>query len=148
MKKIILSLAIVAALSGTMAPLGAEESNPAIVHRQAILDTVGGHMKAIKSILVLGFDAPQDVAFHAQGIVDGFSHMGNSFPPGSDKGETKAKPEIWTQGDKFKQHNGNALKAANDLVGASKGSDKQAILAAFKKMGEACKACHDDFKGK
>lgn len=87
--KNILSLAVITTLFLTIAPLGAEESNPAIVHRQAIYDIVGGHMKAIKSILMLEFDASKDLTFHAQGVVDGFSHMGNSFPPGSDKGKPR-----------------------------------------------------------
>ncbi|MBF0137410.1 MAG: cytochrome c [Magnetococcus sp. DMHC-1] len=148
MKKTIYSLAIVATFLSSSAPLLAEESNPAIVHRQGIYGIAGGHMKALKSILLLDFAAPKDLTFHAQGIVDGFSHMGNSFPPGSDKGETKAKPEIWTNNDKFKQLGKNAFEAANELVKATQGSDKQVTLAAFKKLGEACKACHDDFKSK
>ncbi|MBF0425040.1 MAG: cytochrome c [Magnetococcales bacterium] len=151
MKKFVLSLAVSAVLVGVVVPAQAqegEESNPAIVHRHGIYTIVGGHMKAIKSILLLGFDAPKDVTFHAQGIADAFSHMGNSYPPGSDKGETKAKPEIWTQGEKVKQLGGNAFAAANDLAKVSQGGDKQASLVAFKKLGETCKACHDEFKKK
>lgn len=129
-------------------PLFAEESNPSIIHRQGIYGAVGGHMKAIKSILLLEFDAAKDVTFHAQGIVDAFTHMGNSFPPGSDKGETKAKPEIWTDKDKFAQLGKNAFGAANELLKAAQGGDKQITLAAFKKLGETCKSCHDDFKSK
>lgn len=146
--KNILSLAVITTLFLTIAPLGAEESNPAIVHRQAIYDIVGGHMKAIKSILMLEFDASKDLTFHAQGVVDGFSHMGNSFPPGSDKGETKAKPEIWSNKDKFDQLGKNAFAAANELLKATQGGDKQTTQAALKKTWEACKACHEDFKSK
>ncbi|MBF0132793.1 MAG: cytochrome c [Magnetococcales bacterium] len=148
MRKTILSLSIAVIPFLLVAPASADESNPSIIHRQGIYSAVGGHMKAIKSILLLEFDAAKDVTFHAQGIVDAFTHMGNSFPPGSDKGETKAKPEIWTDKDKFAQLGKNAFGAANELLKVAQGGDKQVTLAAFKKLGETCKSCHDDFKNK
>ncbi|MEO5347255.1 MAG: cytochrome c [Magnetococcus sp. YQC-9] len=146
MKKI--ALAIAAASVSVVSTFGAfaEETNPAIVHRQGIYKSMAGHMTAMKSILFLGFDAPADLTFHAQGILDGFGHMGNSYPPGSDKGETKAKPEIWTQPEKVKQRATDAVAAAKALLAASSGTDKGATIAAFKSMGEKCKACHDDFR--
>ncbi|RRJ82723.1 c-type cytochrome [Aestuariirhabdus litorea] len=126
--------------------LQAAENNPNIVHRQGIMKIVGGHMGALKSILVLGFDAPQDVSYHAQGMMDALSHMGNSFPPGSDKGETKARKEIWEDMDTFKQR-GKDLRMALEALNAS-ANDKGAALDAFKKVGKACKSCHDDFRKK
>ncbi|MBF0164384.1 MAG: cytochrome c [Magnetococcales bacterium] len=146
MKKIILALAVASVTAVSALSALAEESNPAIVHRQGIYKTMAGHMTAMKSILFLGFEAPADLAFHAQGILDGFGHMGNAYPPGSDKGETKAKPEIWTQPDKVKQRAMDAVGAAKALVAATAGTDKGATIAAFKSMGEKCKACHDDFR--
>ncbi|WP_426415408.1 c-type cytochrome [Aestuariirhabdus sp. LZHN29] len=145
LRPLILSLC---ASSMLMAPvaLQAAETNPNIVHRQGIFKTVGGHMTALKSILVLGFDAQKDVSYHAQGILDAFAHMGNSFPPGSDKGETKARKEIWEDMDTFKQRGKDLRMAAQALKDAS--ADKAASLDAFKKMGKACKACHDDFRKK
>jgi cytochrome c556 len=123
-----------------------DETNPAIVHRQAIYKLASGHMNAIKSILLLGFEAPADTVFHAQGIVDAFSHMGNSYPPGSDKGDTEAKPVIWTEMEKFKQLGQQSFTAATALVAASQTGDKAATLDAFKKLGATCKACHNDFR--
>ncbi|MBF0295895.1 MAG: cytochrome c [Magnetococcales bacterium] len=146
MKKLVLAIAAASVTAVTALSGFADETNPAIVHRQGIYKTMAGHMTAMKSILFLGFDAPADIPFHAQGILDGFGHMGNSYPPGSDKGETKAKPEIWTQPDKVKQRAMDAVAAAKELVKAASGTDKGATIAAFKTMGEKCKACHDDFR--
>ncbi|MEO5334987.1 MAG: cytochrome c [Magnetococcus sp. YQC-5] len=146
MKKILLAIAVAGVTVAASHVALAEETNPAIVHRQGIYKSMAGHMTAMKSILFLGFDAPADLPFHAQGILDAFGHMGNSYPPGSDKGETKAKPEIWTQPDKVKQRAMDGVAAAKALVAAASGSDKGATVAAFKAMGEKCKACHDDFR--
>ncbi|WP_193771255.1 c-type cytochrome [Candidatus Magnetaquicoccus inordinatus] len=146
MKKPILALVLASMAAGTTLAALADETNPAIVHRQGIYKTMAGHMTAMKSILFLGFEAPQDLSFHAQGILDSFMHMGNSYPPGSDKGETKAKPEIWSQPEKVKQRAMDAVGAAKDLVAATSGSDKKVMVTAFKTMGEKCKACHDDFR--
>ncbi|MBF0177827.1 MAG: cytochrome c [Magnetococcales bacterium] len=150
MKKTLLFLALAATLGTTTAIAHADddEGHPAISHRHGIYTIAGGHMKAIKSILIAGFDAPKDVSFHAQGIADAFSHMGDSYPPGSDRGKTKAKPEIWTQGDKVKELGKNAIDAATELAKVSVAGDKETTMAAFKKLGGACKACHDDFKKK
>ncbi|MBF0418132.1 MAG: cytochrome c [Magnetococcales bacterium] len=146
MKKFVLAMAVASVTTVSAFAALAEESNPAIVHRHGIYKIMAGHMTAMKSILFLGFEAPADLAFHAQGILDAFGHMGNSYPPGSDKGETKAKPEIWTQPDKLKQRATEAVDAAKALVAATAGTDKKATIAAFKGMGEKCKACHDDFR--
>jgi cytochrome c556 len=126
----------------------ADETNPAIVHRQGIYKIAGGHMNAIKSILFLGFDAPQDVKYHASAMVDGFMHMGNSYPEGSDFGETKAKEEIWSDMDGFKQRGKEMMMAAKALVAAAEGGDKGEMIGAFKELGGKCKACHDDYRKK
>jgi cytochrome c556 len=148
MKKTVLALSLVASCMAVSLPAFADESNPAIVHRQGIYQIAGGHMTAIKSILFLGFEAPQDVTFHAQSLLDAFAHMGNSYPPGSDQGETKAKPEIWQNFDKVKDLAKNTREAASKLVEVSKGGDKEATMVAFKQLGGTCKACHDDFRKK
>ncbi|MBF0614172.1 MAG: cytochrome c [Magnetococcales bacterium] len=146
MKKIVFAMVLASVTTVGAWSASAEETNPAIVHRQGIYKIMAGHMTAMKSILFLGFAAPADLNFHAQGVLSAFEHMGNSYPPGSDKGETKAKPEIWTQPDKVKQRATDAVTAAKALVAATTGTDKGATVAAFKTMGEKCKACHDDFR--
>lgn len=70
------------------------------------------------------------------------------FTPGSDKGDTKAKPEIWTDWDKFKSRmNGFQMESAK-LASVAKGGDMNAIRAQFGDTAKTCKACHDDFKKK
>lgn len=65
------------------------------------------------------------------------------FVPGSDKGDTKAEPNIWAEMDKFRQ---KADKSQEDLVklsAAAKTSNVDAVKAAVGAVGQSCKACHD-----
>lgn len=67
---------------------------------------------------------------------------------GSDKGETKAKPEVWTEMEKFK---GGTMKLATEsgkLVAAAQGDDMGAIKAQFNDVAKVCKGCHDNFRSK
>ncbi|OAN11515.1 cytochrome C [Photobacterium jeanii] len=67
---------------------------------------------------------------------------------GSDKGDTKAKPEIWTDWDGFTV---KLNKFQTDLVNlaevASQG-DERATKRAFGVAAKNCKSCHSDYKFK
>ena len=68
------------------------------------------------------------------------------FVPGSDKGDTKAEPKIWTEMDKF---NAGATKMQEEMVklnAAAKGGNLDAIKAAVGETGKSCKACHDNYR--
>ena len=70
------------------------------------------------------------------------------FPAGSDKGETKALPAIWTDMPGF-QAASKAADAAYDKLAVAAGSgDLAAVTAAFGDTGKACGACHDKFRAK
>ena len=69
------------------------------------------------------------------------------FADGSDKGTTRAKPEIWENKADFKAKMDDLTKAVNALqVVANEGTDRAAIAAQVGATGKACKACHDDYK--
>ncbi len=141
--------AFAGALASTFTlPAAADETNPYIVHRQGIYKTVAGHMTSLKAILFLGHEAKGQTAYHAEAIVEALKHMGNAYPAGSDKGETKARAEIWTQPEKFREAGQNAFAAATALSDATQMGDTKEVMGAYKKLGESCKACHDDFRKK
>ena len=70
------------------------------------------------------------------------------FGPGTDKGTTRAKPEIWDNMDDFNAKMEDLRVAANELKAAADSGDKQAIGGAVAATGKACKACHDEYKSK
>lgn len=69
------------------------------------------------------------------------------FADGSDKGTTRAKPEIWENKDDFKAKMDDLKTAITNLQAvANQGTDRKAIAAGVAATGKACKACHDDYK--
>lgn len=142
MKKTLIAALAMVALA---APAIADETNPSIVHRQGIYKIVSGHMNGLKSALFLK-GATENVTYHAEGILVAFQHMGPAWPEGSGKGETKAKANIWTERAKFDEAGKKAYGASLALVDAAKAGDNAKTAEAFKALGAACKACHEDFK--
>ncbi|NBO14706.1 MAG: cytochrome c [Betaproteobacteria bacterium] len=70
----------------------------------------------------------------------------HGFPEGSDKGQTKAKPEIWSEADKFKKAASEAQSAIgklNTAVAAGQFKDLKSLAA---DVGKSCKSCHDQFR--
>ena len=70
------------------------------------------------------------------------------FAPGSDKGTTRAKPEIWENMDDFTAKLSDFREAAANLNTAAASGDADSMKAAFGATGKACKACHDEYKSK
>ena len=69
------------------------------------------------------------------------------FVEGTDKGgNTKAKPNIWTENDKFKAGAGKMQEEVAKLNTAAKTGNLDKIKAAFGEAAKACKACHDDYR--
>lgn len=74
--------------------------------------------------------------------------VARAFGPGSEKGTTRAKPEIWENTDDFLAKYQALKDAGPGLLAAAKTGDKAAVGAAVKEMGGACKSCHDEYKTK
>jgi len=71
-----------------------------------------------------------------------------AFGEGTDAGDTKAKPEIWKQGTKFKEAAEKLQAESIKLAAAAKTGKEDAFKSAFSATAGACKSCHDDFRSK
>ena len=69
-----------------------------------------------------------------------------AFGEGTDKGETRAKPEIWKESAKFKEASDKMQAEVAKLNVAAKAGNLDALKAAFGPAGASCKACHDNFR--
>ena len=70
------------------------------------------------------------------------------FIAGTDKGETKARPEIWKDNDKFRGLAEKFQVEAARLAQVARTGDMAALKTQFGATGQACKACHDDYREK
>jgi cytochrome c556 len=104
-------------------------------------------MRTIKGVVDSKGDAKVVVqqAAKLKELEEAFDKM---FPAGSDKGDTKALPTVWSDMAGF-QAASKAAEAAYDKLAVAAGSgDMAAIAAAFGNTGKACGACHQKFRAK
>lgn len=69
-----------------------------------------------------------------------------AFGEGTDKGDTRAKPEIWKEAAKYKDAAAKMQAEIGKLNVAAKSGNIDALKAAFGPAAASCKACHDNFR--
>ena len=141
--------AMVSLSAKAQTPAQFDKVEDAVEYRQAALSVMGTHFHRIADV-VKGVK-PYDKATteNDAAIVEMLSKLPwSAFPPNSIVGDSKAKPEIWKEQDKFKADSDKLQTATQKLSAAAKTGDLAAIKTAFGETGKACKACHDDFKKK
>jgi cytochrome c556 len=119
----------------------------AIAVRKAGMDllssTIGGVNLAVKAgVEVKSFAGAGSAAAAWAKQIPGL------FPPGTDKGDTKALPEVWSDSAGFAKAAANLGTAADKLTAAAKADDKDAFAAALKDVGGSCGACHKTYRAK
>ncbi len=70
------------------------------------------------------------------------------FPEGSERGTTRAKPEIWQNKTDFEAKLNELREAVDALEDVVEKGDREAIAEQVGATGQACKACHDEYKSK
>jgi cytochrome c556 len=150
MKKIILSvIALGVAAVSFSASAQFAKAEDAIKYRKASFTVMSAHFGR------MGAMAQGKVPFDAKSASDNADVVANmaklpwaAFGEGTDAGETKAKPEIWKQGAKFKDAADKLQAESLKLAAAAKTGKEDAFKAAFTATAGTCKSCHDDFKSK
>ncbi len=143
-------LMVVAAIGlSTALPAAAQFAKPedAIKYRKAVFTVMATHFGRVAAMAngKTPFDAK--VAADSAEIATSMSKLPYvAFIEGTDKGETKAKPEIWTEMDKFKAAAGKMQEEMGKFNLAAKSGNIDTIKAAAGDTGKACKACHDSYR--
>lgn len=144
------ALAAAGLLAGMPAFAQFAKAEDAIKHRKAAMTLLGSHMGRIGA-MVRG-DKPfnaADVQANAA-IIETVGKVSlEGFVAGSEQGgNTRAKPDVWSQADKFHARGNDMQKAIAGLASAAKAGAPDGVKAAFGEVGKSCKACHDDFQAK
>jgi len=141
---------ILAAVAGALSlPASAQFAKPedAVKYRKASLTVMGAHFSRVGAMASgrVPFDAK--VAAENADLVATMAKLPwAAFPEGSDKGDTRAKPEIWKDAAKFKEAADKLQAESVKLQAAAKSGNLDAIKTAFGATGASCKACHDTFR--
>ena len=69
-----------------------------------------------------------------------------AFGEGTDKGDTRAKPEIWKEPAKFKEYADKMDGEMAKLASAAKTGNLDSIKTAVGAAGATCKTCHDAYR--
>ena len=70
------------------------------------------------------------------------------FGEGSDKGETRARPEVWTNRTDFDAKMDKMVQETAKLSQAARSADLAALKKAVQDVDSSCTACHDDYRVK
>jgi cytochrome c556 len=130
----------------------AQDKETVLKDRQATMKEQGKDLGAVKAYL----DGKGDLAQAKTGaanLTQTTKKIPQLFPAGtggpSPDGDYVAKPEIWTDWNKFLDAQKTAAAKADALLVAVNGGDKSAIEAAFADLGKnGCGGCHTTFREK
>ena len=147
--KTIIVAAIVGATAILSTPAMAQFQKPedAVKYRKAAFTVMASHFGRIGAMANgrVPFDAK--AAAESAAIVETMSKLPwEAFGAGTDKGDTRALPAIWTEQAKFKEGADKLQTAATQLTAAAKTGNLDSVKTAFGAAGQTCKACHDDFR--
>lgn len=147
--KLLASFVLAAATVTLSAPVHAQFAKPedAIKYRKAALTVMAAHFGRVAAMANgrMPFDA--GAAASNAAIAESMSKLPwAGFGDGTDKGDTKAKPEIWSDKAKFMAASEKMQGEMTKLAAVAKGGNIDAIKAQVGATGGACKACHDDFR--
>ena len=119
-----------------------------IADRKANRKLVGDQAKAIKAVVDAGGPAASIVE-PVKKIIEAEPAFMKDFPPGSDSGDTKALPTVWSDWKGFETASSNLTTEATKLLQlASAGAPEDQIKAQFGAMGKACGGCHTTYRAK
>ena len=141
-------LGLAAALTAMPAAAQFRNAEAAIKYRQSAMTLQGNHMGRV--FAMINGQAPFDAKVAADNIE--IVALLNSraqfaaFIDGSDKGNTNAKPEIWSEKDKFAAAVAKSQEDVVKLAAAGKTGNLDQIKTAAGAVGQTCKACHDTYK--
>ena len=147
MKSKLAQLVAAGALLLTPAVLFAhEEATGVVKQRMDLMDTQKEAMKVLGAMAKgqTPFDAAKASAA-AKEIEDTAARIPGLFPEGSGGHPSEAKPEVWTQWDKFTTDTERLATAAAALEESVSG-DASEWKAKFKDVVDACKTCHKTFR--
>jgi len=137
-------VALTAVLVVGMATVAAGQADP-IKARQAMMKANGGAVGSLVKIV------KGESQFDATTVKTALETLHNSttyaelFPVGSDQGDTKALPTVWSDNAGFKAALAKMIAADEALI-ANPPKDVDGVKAALGALGPTCKGCHDTYR--
>jgi cytochrome c556 len=141
-------VALAATLTALPATAQYRNADAAIKYRQSAMYLQNNHMARL--FAMINGQVPFDAKVAAENIE--IVALLNSraqfaaFVEGSDKGNTKAKPAVWSEKDKFAAAVAKSQEDVLKLAAVGKSGNLDQIKAAAGAVAQSCKACHDAYR--
>jgi cytochrome c556 len=150
LKKLIHATLLVSACLSLPAQAQFAKAEDAIKYRQSALFVMGQHFTRLAAM------AQGKIPFEAKAAADNAALVETlsklpwaAFGEGTDQGgNTKAKPEVWTDNAKFKEAAEKMQAEVIKLAAAAKTGKLEDLKTAVGATGGTCKNCHDNFRNK
>ncbi|MCW5745068.1 MAG: cytochrome c [Alphaproteobacteria bacterium] len=147
MRKGLIVGAIGLALSGALLGSVAIAQGDPIAARKDNRKQAAAQMKAIKGVIDSKGQASAVVPAAAK-LKELSTALPALFPVGSDKGDTKALPTVWSDKAGFAAAHKAESDAIDALATAAGSGDMSKVAAAFGAVGKTCGGCHEKFRAK
>jgi cytochrome c556 len=145
------SLALAAAACALAFPASAQFSKPedAVKYRQSAMFVMSQHFGRIGAMVNGRSPYDPKAAVANAEVVFAMSRL--PWPAFAAAGteklpQTKAKPDVWSEPAKFKDHNEKLMDQTGKLLAAAKTENLDNLKTAFGQTAQACKSCHDAFR--
>lgn len=145
--KATLCLALFVGILASPAHAQFQKPEDAIKYRKSSLSVMGTHFTRLGAMA--NGRAPYDAKLAADNaeVLETLAKLPwAAFGPGTDQGDTRAKPEIWREPAKFNDAATKMQTEVGKLVVAARSGNLDQLKAAFGPAAQSCKACHDAYR--
>ena len=127
----------------------AQKPEDAIKYRQGVYRVMGWNFGSMAAMAKGKIPYDKEAFIRSAEIVAFMSKLPlEGFTPGSETGDTKAKPEIWLDMDDFKAKLKKMQKEVEALEKVAKSGNFEAAKEQLGEAGSSCKDCHDKYRNK
>lgn len=125
----------------------AAEGEDVIEYRKDVMLGMAAHLSALTELLTGELDLDES-HLQAQATSLGLNAqlVSSLFPADSREGDTAALPGIWLRPEQFLARAEAAELEGRNLVAAAESGDREFLVQSLKRMADACRNCHREFR--
>ncbi|MCG8381125.1 MAG: cytochrome c [Gammaproteobacteria bacterium] len=147
MKKPVWILSTLLVLMPALSNASDSMADKAVDYRQGVFSILGWNIGPMVQMMKKEKPYDKDIfARNAQRMAAVAPMALEGFIPDSATKDSDAKPKIWSNMDDFKSKMKDLETASAELAAVAKTGDMAQIGPKFQNLGQACKACHDEYR--
>lgn len=127
--------------------VGAADEQDVIDYRKDVMLGMATHLTALTGLLdgEMDFDE-RHLEAQATSLGLNAQLVSSLFPPESGEGDTAALPGIWQRPEQFLARAEAAEREGRNLVAAVESGDREFLVQSLKRLADACRNCHGEFR--